>query len=243
MNRLRRPRVGRTVIAALVAAGAVLTLVASAGPTVADETTDEALAALKSRLTHRIELRLTALERLEARLDGARHLSDEHRDALGALIAEDTAALTELKTKVESETTRDALRADAKSMVVDYRVFILVRPEVRLVIVADRELAAIARLGDVHDKLADLVEQAEADGDDVGNAAELLDAMQSQLDAAADGVAGQVDRLLALEPGPDGPAIRSAVDEIREALRGARQDLRDAVTTAKGIRALLRGHR
>ena len=240
MNRSGKP--GRALAAALIAAATALTVVASAGPTVADQTTttDDALATLKVRVTHRIDLRLAALARLDRRLDRAEHLTDENRDTLSALIDEDVAGLTELPGKVAQAVTREELRADVQSMVHDHRIFVLVLPQVRLTLVADRELAAIDRLGEVHDKLAELIEKAEADGRDTGNAAEQLDAMQAQLAAAAANVSGQVDRLLAIQPGPDGPAIRSAVDEVRESLRAARQDLRDAIAIARRIRAMLR---
>jgi hypothetical protein len=240
VNRSGKP--GRALAAALIAAATALTVVASAGPTVADQTTtpDDALATLKVRVTHRIDLRLAALARLDRRVDRAEHLTDENRDALSALIDEDVAGLTELRSKVAQATTREELRADVESMVHDHRIFVLVLPQVRLTLVADRELAAIDRLGAVHDKLAELIEKAEADGRDTGNAAVQLDAMQAQLAAAAANVSGQVDRLLAIQPGPDGPAIRSAVDEVRESLRAARQDLRDAIAIARRIRAMLR---
>jgi hypothetical protein len=240
VNRSGKP--GRALAAALIAAATALTVVASAGPTVADQTTtpDDALATLKMRVTHRIDLRLAALARLDRRLDRAEHLTDENRDTLSALIDEDVAGLTELRGKVAQAVTREELRADVQSMVHDHRIFVLVLPQVRLTLVADRELAAIDRLGAVHDKLAELSEKAEADGRDTGNAAVQLDAMQAQLAAAAANVSGQVDRLLAIQPGPDGPAIRSAVDEVRESLRAARQDLRDAIAIARRIRAMLR---
>lgn len=246
MNRARIS--GRAVAAALLAVTTALAVVASAGrsvagPAAADETTDDAVAVLKARVTHRIDLRLQALRRLDARVDGAEHLGDEHRDTLDALIETAVAGLTDLRAGVAAATTREELRADLETMVNDYRVFILVLPKVRLTIVADRELAAIDRLGDVHDRLAGMVERAEENGRDTGNAAELLDAMQTQLDAAAAGVAGQVDTLLAIEPGPDGAAIRAAVDEIRESLREARQDIRDALATGRHIGRVLRGHR
>lgn len=240
MNRSRKP--GRAIAAGLIATATALTVVASAGPTVADETatTDDALAAMKARVTHRIDLRLAALARLDRRVDRAEHLADEHRDTLSALIDQNVAELTELRTQVAGATTREELRAEVESLVNDHRVFVLVLPQARLTLVADRELAAIDRLGQVHDRLAELIENAQADGRETGSAAELVDAMQAQLDAAAAAVSGQVDQLLAIEPGPDGPAIRSTVDEVRESLRAARQDLRDAIGIARRIRAMLR---
>ncbi|HKA69936.1 MAG TPA: hypothetical protein VKG85_12555 [Actinomycetes bacterium] len=239
---MNRPRtLGRAIAATLIAAATAMTVVASAGPTVADDTsTDDALATLKVRVTHRIDLRLATLARLDRRVDRAEHLAGDHRDTLSSLIDDEVAALTELRAQVAEASTRDELRADVESMVTDHRIFILVLPKIRLTLVADRELAVVARLGQVHDKLAERIDRAEAAGRDTGRAAELLDAMQAQLDAAAAEVNGQVDRLLAIEPGPDRPALRSALDEVRESLRAARQDLRDAIGIARRIRALLR---
>jgi hypothetical protein len=230
--------------AATLTVAAVTAIVATAvfgGSTPAHATAradDTALTRHQKQVTARIDLRLRALERLDALLDRKKHVTDAHRSTLGDLIDADVAGLTDLRTKVAGETTTEALKADAKSMINDYRIFILVRPKVRLTIVADNEAAAIDRLQKLHDKLADLVAKAKANGKQTDTAEAALTRMQASIDEAAKGLEGQVDALLALQPGPDGDAIRAEVAKIRQALGDVRTDLRAAVTAAKKVRDL-----
>ena len=116
----------RATTAALLAVPMALLIGAAVGPALADDTSDNAsrdgLAVAKARVTHRIDMRLNTLGRLDGLLAKAERLGDEHRDALSTLIDEDTAGLTELRTKVAGETTREAVRAEAQSMVEDYRI-------------------------------------------------------------------------------------------------------------------------
>ena len=169
----------------LVAAGPAQASDAVGGPVVTRAlAADEALDRAKAEVTRRIDLRLAALRRYGAAVNNARHLTDAHEATLDALIAEDAAGLTALRRKVAGETTLAALRADAASMVNDYRIFILVRPKVRLTIAGDAEQAVIRRLSAAHGTLTDLVARAKAAGKDTAGAEQDLADMQAALDRA-----------------------------------------------------------
>ncbi|MBB5870910.1 hypothetical protein F4553_004289 [Allocatelliglobosispora scoriae] len=231
MNRILRTLIPLTAAAALVVGGVAAPAIAAPEPN---------LTVAKAEVTKRIDLRLAALKKFDTALNAAKHITDGHRSTLHTLVTEDISGLTALKTKVAGETTREALRADAKSMVDDYRVFILVGPKVRLTAVSDAEVAAVAKLKAAHDKLADLVAKAKAAGKDTAAAEQDLAAMQAATDKASAGIDGDVATLLAIEPGPDGDAIRAKVGECRTSLKTARADLKTAVTAAKKVRAFLK---
>ena len=246
MNRVLRRVTSLTLAAAAGSAGVLV-----AGPAQASDAVevtvvtralvaDEALDRAKAEVTRRIDLRLAALRRYGAAVDNARHLTDAHEATLDALIADDTAGLTALRRKVASETTLAALRADATSMVNDYRIFILVRPKVRLTIAGDAEQAAIRRLSAAHGTLTDLVAKAKTAGKDTAGAEQDLADMQAALDRAGSAIAGQVETLLAVEPGPDGDAIKAKVAAVRRALGAGRAHLRTAVAEAHAVRRFLR---
>jgi hypothetical protein len=221
-----------------IALAAVLGVLVFAVPAAADDTTG--VPAAKAAVTHRIDLRLAALARFNASISGARNLTADHRSTLQTLVSQDQSGLTSLKTKVAGETTLAALKADAQSMINDYRIFILVGPKVRLTAAGDAEDAANARLRTAHDKLADLVAKAKAAGHDTTQAEADLADMSAQLDKAASAGNGQVAALLAIQPGPDGAAIKSQVDGVRAALVSARGDLRAAIADAKKVRDFLK---
>ncbi|GIE87306.1 hypothetical protein [Actinoplanes regularis] len=165
---------------------------------------------VKKAVITRIDKRLDALKKDSAALDKAKHLQAAHKQTLQQLIDGQSAELTKLRAKTEAETTAEALKADARSMVVDYRVFILTGPKVRLSIVIDTELAAAGKL---HDR---------ENADDAK-----LDAVEKSLD-------GKVDALLAIQPGPDGDAIRAQVKTIRTTAKDARATLKALNKSTRG---------
>jgi hypothetical protein len=229
----------RTITAIALASVAIAGAIAVGTPALAAD--GAGVDAAKTALTNRINLRLTALQRDTTVIDGAKNLSAGHKSTLQALVSQDTAGMNTLKTKVAGETTLDALKADATSMVNDYRIFILVGPKVRLTSASDAELAAFAKLTAIHDKLADLVAKAKAGGADTTTAEQELADMTSQLNKAGSDINGQADGLLAVEPGPDGAAIQAKVAAVRGALSNGRSDLKSAESDAKKVRDFLKG--
>ena len=145
-------------------------------------------------VAERVDRRLAALKRFDANLDKAKHLQPAHHETLTKLIADQTKGLTALR----DQTGKDA----ARSVVVDYRVFVLTGPKVRLSVAIDTELAAVAKLRDRKN----------------------ID--QATLDGVEKSLTGQVDTLLALRPGPDAKAIRSSLEPIRAAAKQARTTLK-----------------
>nr|BFE76136.1 hypothetical protein GCM10020092_094370 [Actinoplanes digitatis] len=189
----------RTLRTAVVTTAAfAVAIVAGAPAQAAERPLDKA----KTVVTARIDKRLAALKRFDTTLGKAERVQSAHRATLAKLIDDQTAGLTALRTKVADETTAAAVKADAQSMVNDFRVFILTGPKVRLTAAIDTELAVIDKLDDRSD-----VDQA-------------------KLKSVTTSVNGQVDKLLAIQPGPDGDAIRAQVQPIREAARSARTTLR-----------------
>ena len=191
-------RIFRTAVVAVAALG--VALVASAPAAAADP--EKGVDAVKHAVTARIDKRLAALKRFDGALADAKQVQPAHRSTLDNLIDDQTTKLTALRAKVQQETTRAALKADAKSMVQDYRVFLLTGPKVRLTAAIDTELAAV-------DKLR---ERKKVD--------------TAKLDAVQKALSGKVDTLLAVKPGPDGDAIKAAVKPIRESAKDARKTLK-----------------
>ncbi|GAA3299490.1 MULTISPECIES: hypothetical protein [Dactylosporangium] len=152
----------------------------------------------KQAVDARIDKRLAALKQYDSTIADAKQLTAAHKDTLTKLVADQRAGLTALKTKVDGETTAAALRTDAQSMVNDYRVFLLTGPKVRLTAAIDTELAVAAKMAD----------------------------KQPGADAVKQALTGQADKLLAVRPGADADAIKSAVTPIRDAAKKAHTDLK-----------------
>jgi phosphotransferase system HPr-like phosphotransfer protein len=223
---------------ALAAFGAATAVLLAAAPAVAAAPDD--LPTLRAAVTARIDLRLAALTKDTTTITAAKHLTDGDKATLTSLISADTTAMNSLKTKVAGETTAAGVKADATSMVDDYRIFILVGPKVRLTIAGDAEQAAITKLQTVHDKLADLVAKAKAAGKDTTAAEQNLADMAAAITKAQDSLSGQVAAVLAIQPGPDGTAIRAKVAAVRAGIGTTRASLKTAVADAKKVTAFLK---
>src|SRR4051812_21705909 len=121
---IRLARTATTLLATLAA-----TLVAAA-PAGAAPSPGAGLDAAKTAVAARIDKRLDALKGFEATVNGAGQLTAGHKATLTKLIDAQQAGLAALKTKVQGETAAAGVKADAQSMVFDYRVFILTGPKV-----------------------------------------------------------------------------------------------------------------
>jgi hypothetical protein len=214
------------VLAAAILAG---TLVAT--PAYADE----GVPRLKTELTRRLDLRLTALDRWDRVVEGSQRLTAEHKSALNGIIDENRTELTALKSEIAADDTLAELRAHAEEMVYQHRIFLLVGPQVRLTIAGDGQAKLLQRLRTLHGTLTQKVADAGNDPAAVTNLGE----MDAALDRA-EAKAGEVDSVLAIQPGPDGDAIRTAVGAVRTDLGAVRTELKTAIAEAKAIRDILK---
>lgn len=232
--------------AALLLPGAPALAAAAAGQLTAAVSTTGALAApsgvaaSKAAVIKRIDLRLRALHRFDNAVSKADRLTDAHKATLHNLISKDIAGLTDLRSKTSAETTVEAIKADAQSMVNDYRVYLLVSHQVHLSVAADAQSAAATKLATTHDKLADAVAALHAAGVDTAAAEQDLADLKAALDKATGALAGQVDTLLAIQPGPDATAIKGQTQSVRTTLHGARADLKTAAAEAKNVYAFVK---
>lgn len=224
----------------ITAAAVAVSLALVAGPAYADTPKDAAkLDAAKKLVLARIDGRLAALKAHGVTVQNAQHLSSAHKTTLSGLISADESGLGALRTKVTGETTLAAVKDDDQHMVDDFRIYILVGPKVRLTVAADDETAAIGALQKAAAALSKAIAAAKQAGHDTTKAEADLADLNAKVAAATTAVAGQADKLLAIQPGPDANAITTQVKAVREAIRTAGQDLHKAAADAKAARAAL----
>ena len=188
-----------------------------------------------------INRRFTTLDALSAKISASKVLTTSDAAALQSEIASTKTGLTSLKATIDSETDLTALKADIAKIAADYRVYLLVAPQVNLVSAADGVLAAQTRFADVNTKLAARIAAAKAAGKSTAAAQTALDAMNAAV-AKAVGLAQPLPaKLLPLTPaqynsGTAGPIMTSA----RATLGQARDQLKVAMASAKACRDALK---
>jgi hypothetical protein len=185
--------------------------------------------------------RFTTLAALSAKISASKVLTSSDSAALQSEVASTKTGLTSLKTTIDSEASLPALRADITKIAVDYRVYLLVAPQVHLVSAADGVIAAQARFADVNTKLAARIAAAKAAGKSTTTAQAALDAMNAAVATAISLAQPLPAKLLPLTPaqynsGTAGPIVTSA----RAALGQARDQLKAAMASAKACREALK---
>ncbi len=179
-----------------------------------------------------INRRFTTLDTLAARVQSATVLTAGARTALAAEISGTQSGLTALKGTIDADTTVAQLRIDLPKIATQYRVYLLVAPQVNLVIGADAETVAIGKFQTLAANLAGRIAEAKANGRDVTAAQADLDAMDQNVATAQTQVGPLVAGLLPLTPaqwnaGTAGPVLRAARSteaSARDLLRAARDD-------------------
>ena len=188
-----------------------------------------------------IARRFTTLDSLVARISGSKSLTSSHAAALTSEVVATKSGLTALKTQIDAETNVTALKADVRKVAIDYRVYVLVVPQVNLVSAADGVAVVATQFGKVATNLTARIAAAKAAGKDTTAAQADLDAMSAAV-ARAVGLAQPLPAsLLTLTPaqwnaGNAGPLVKNA----RAALVQARSLLKSARADAKACRAALK---
>jgi hypothetical protein len=187
-----------------------------------------------------IERRFTTLTTLSTRITSSTTLTSSDAAALTAEIGATRTGLTDLKATIDAETAIPALKAEVARIATDFRVYLLVGPQVNLVSGADRVVASQSNFTKVNTNLAARIAAAKAAGKDTTTAQSDLDAMNAAVTKAIGLATPLPATLLPLTPaqynaGTAGPVLNSA----RAALVQARDLLKSAVQDAKACRAAL----
>jgi hypothetical protein len=188
-----------------------------------------------------INRRFATLNQLAAKITGSKVLTSSDAAALATIVNTTRSGLTALKSTIDSETDLTQLKADVSKIATDYRVYLLVVPQVHLVIGADGVVAAQARFAKVNTNLAARIATAKAAGKDTTAAQAALDAMNSKVAAAVALATPIPGKILPLTPagynaGTAGPVITAA----RADLVTARNDIKAAIASAKACRDALK---
>ncbi len=242
-----KPRLPKLVIAVLVgilALGMTAPAFAQEVETPTPDTEESSLPGLKARCQAAIDQRLDHLAAAQARVNRIDTLSDAHEATIDDIIDRTQSGLTRLGNRIDASTDRPVTVGLCAQIAPDYRVYLVVLPQIHLTVAADRSQVA-SRIGtEVLAKLDNAIARAAEAGADVTEAQAFRDVAQAALDsadAANDGVAAAV---LDVTPDSyndgDGEAVldtargqmratHQALTEANEAGRAAGRALRDAL--------------
>ena len=235
---------GASSAAASAATGPVSGGPAGAGTCASQATTARTAASVVSLRAFgdcEIARRLTTLTKLSGVVAVAKGLTPAHAATLSSLISADRSGLTGLKTSIDAQTNRPALKLDVVQIVSKYRVYQLMGPQIRLVDAADGIVAIRPHFDGIASALADRIAGAKANGKDVSAAQADLAAMNTAAAAAATLAGPLPATLLALSPADfQSGAAQAALLSARTNLLKARDDLKIAAKDGRSVLADLK---
>jgi hypothetical protein len=196
------------------------------------------LQAVKALAGARVQGRISTLHALSLAVQDSKYLTSNERATLDNQIDSDLSGLTALATKISSEPTAAAVRGDESAMVDDYRVYMLMAPQTRLVDGLAAETDAATTLQKAYTALRELL-AGQSGGGTSQQKTELAD-LQSQITAGQAAIGNEIATVLAVQPGPDASSIESALAPVKSAAKTARKDLVQARQDAKDLRDSLK---
>jgi len=244
MNRTIIKRAGLAlgaVISALsltvIPAGAIATARATTTTTTTGGTSAADQAKVKliiNRGNSEIARRLATLNTLSAKVSSATKLSASDQASLSGEVTTEVDGLNSLKTKLDADTTVSDAKADAQSIINDYRVYALIVPKINLVSTADAQQVAEGKLSALAIKLQTRISADQTAGKNVASLQNELASLNSKV-SAAQAISSTIESsVIALQPS-DYNSNHSVLNGDRNQLKTAQTDIQDAVSTATTI--------
>jgi hypothetical protein len=213
---------------------------AKVSSTANDSNNDQAqIQKIISRGDTEIGRRLTTLNTLSNKISSAKKLTVDNKTTLTNEVNDAISGLTDLKTKLDADTTVSTARTDAQSIIDDYRIYALVVPKVNIVKTADDQQIAEASLTDLSAKLQTRINSAKAGGKDVTALQTSLNDLKAKTSAALAISTDIESSAIILQPS-DYNTNHSVLSGYRDQLKTAQTNVQAAVADGKSIAAQLK---
>ena len=235
-----------------LAVGAAVAVVASAPATAAfadattsttttgnpppSTTSDQKWQEVHTKVLAALNDRVKALADLTSSTQSNKYLTSDHRQALLGLLGQESQGIGALDTEVQNatpqNTTIQQLRQDAQTMVHQYRVYLVMAPQVHLTEAADAQTDAELKISGLEPKLQAAIQKAGNPPDAVQAYNDLLTQVQN-----ATGSTGAANISAVLQVTPSGyPGDGAPISNANTVLKQADQDLKSARTDIEIIR-------
>lgn len=206
-----------------------------------DEQRADRIDAIKERAQKAIDRRIETIGRLRAVLNDHRHVTSRHKADLIVDLNEAEAGLRTLSREIDAATSFEQLRVLVTKIATDFRIYLVVAPKVHEVIAGDTMVWAVDEpLTDLQARIGDAIERAKDAGYDTTEAERYLGEMDEHMDAARSLAAPVPGSVIDLDAGDWPDPARSLLEQGRDDLKGAHDQIRDAARSAHAAVQALR---
>jgi hypothetical protein len=227
-----RFKAGAVAIVAASALAVAVPAYAQTGPSPTDPPAPTRLADLKARADQAVKDRLTQIDTLTGRLNGAGADCGQNSDVAGQL-AGNRSGLQALDATIQAETDGHKAVAEYRQIFTDFRIYWLQTPKTREVVACDRGSKADATLSALKQKIQGRIDEAKTKGYDVSAAQAAVDDMGSKLTDATTNATQASSSVADLQPDKGNQSVLSS---NFAALQKGRQDLHTAWTDLQAAR-------
>ncbi len=148
--------------------------------------------------------------------------------------------MTTLMSQAQQATTAAELKPIANAMIVDYRVYVVVAPQVDLTIIADRESSVSGRLANLEPAIQNLITLEQQRGKNVSSAEATFADYKTNVSNAQEQI-GQVSTATLLGETPQNyPGSTAVFQGARTSMESARTDFGNAWSDLKTLIADLK---
>ncbi len=154
----------------------------------------------RSRLNTALTNRVNQLSSLSSEVTTSVFVTASDRATLGTDVANELAGIRALQTKVAGDTTCAQVVADGQAMVIDFRVYVVMTPQVHLANTGDIEASVAAQLKALEPGIATSITLAQSNGKNVLAATAASADFDRQVTAALNASAGISGSVLSFTP-------------------------------------------
>lgn len=166
--------------------------------------------------------RLQSLQNLLVRLQGDKRLSSDERTNLTTDVNTAISNLNTLKAKIDADTDVTTARADRKSIVTGYRVYVIFEPKERLLVTIDNLQTASGNVSSLSAQVQTLLNNLKSQGKDITAAQNDLTDINTQLSTINTTLTTDKSLLSSVNVNTANP--QSIFTQIRKDLAGVRSD-------------------
>ena len=193
------------------------------------------LATVKTRALSEIDKRLASLNAALGRILASTKLSAADKANFTSQIQTNITNLKTLHAKIEADTDLTTLKADAKSIFADFRIYAVFLPQTHLLAAADTMGMTADKLASLSAKLQTKIDQSKQAGKDVTALQNLLSDLNSKV-ADAKGLYTVVESEVAPLSPAGYPGNLPILQDARSKIKAGAADLKTAWQDAKQIR-------
>ncbi|MDO8621479.1 MAG: hypothetical protein Q7R31_04355 [Candidatus Levybacteria bacterium] len=143
----------------------------------------EQIIRLKQQGDKMVTQRIASLNILIARINNDKRLTSDEKTALSSDVQNAISGLTALKTKIDADTTVGDLKADIKQIATNYKVYEVLEPKMRILVVIDNLQDISNRLSRLSPKLQVFIDDLKGQNKNVSDLPILLNDINSNLSA------------------------------------------------------------